>query len=100
LLNSNGSPVLFRCTACNFEEFIPKDIVDYFDIMDGGDPTFPPALIASAVQAKCSPFIMSIMTALFTNYNLFVLLFLSFVRQLLFAPFPQIPFRSCFYAVS
>jgi hypothetical protein len=34
--------ILFRCTACNFEEDIPKDVVDYFDIMDGGDPSVPP----------------------------------------------------------
>ena len=34
--------ILFRCTTCNSEERIPKDVVDYFDIMDGGDPAFPP----------------------------------------------------------
>jgi len=39
---SNQSNVLFRCTKYNFEEQIPKDVVDYFDIMDGGDPSFPP----------------------------------------------------------
>jgi hypothetical protein len=36
------TPVLFRCTTCGFEELIPKNVVDYFDVMDGGDPTFPP----------------------------------------------------------
>jgi len=55
LLNSNGSPVLFRCTACNFEEFIPKDIVDYFDIMDGGDPTFPPRFDCQRCSGKMQP---------------------------------------------
>ena len=38
----NNSSVLFRCTDCGFEELIPKDVVDFFDICDGGDPTFPP----------------------------------------------------------
>ena len=39
---NNPSTVLFRCTTCNFEEKVPKDVVDFFDIMDGGDPSFPP----------------------------------------------------------
>jgi len=39
---TNDSSVLFRCTTCNFEELIPKDVVDFFDIMDGGNPSFPP----------------------------------------------------------
>ena len=34
--------VLFKCNNCNAEERIPKDVVDYFDIMDGGDPSVPP----------------------------------------------------------
>lgn len=38
----DDSAILFRCTTCDFEESIPKDIVDFFDIMDGGDPSFPP----------------------------------------------------------
>ena len=35
-------PILFRCTTCNSEECIPKSVVDLFDVMDGGDPSFPP----------------------------------------------------------
>lgn len=42
MAKTNDAPVLFRCTTCNFEELIPKEIVDYFDLMDGGDPSFPP----------------------------------------------------------
>jgi hypothetical protein len=34
--------IRFRCAACNAEELIPKSVVDFFDIMDGGDPFFPP----------------------------------------------------------
>ncbi len=47
----NDSPILFRCTTCNFEEFIPKEVVDFFDIMDGGDPTFPPRFDCSCCSA-------------------------------------------------
>jgi len=42
LKKDNDQSVLFRCLKCKFEELIPKDVVDYFDIMDGGDPTVPP----------------------------------------------------------
>jgi hypothetical protein len=38
----DAKPVLFRCLDCNFEELIPKDVVDFFDIMDGGDCSVPP----------------------------------------------------------
>lgn len=34
--------VRFKCPKCGSEENIPKDVVDYFDIMDGGDPLVPP----------------------------------------------------------
>jgi len=34
--------IQFRCASCGFEEAIPKSVVDFFDILDGGDPTFPP----------------------------------------------------------
>jgi len=34
--------VRFRCASCNSEEMIPKEVVDFFDIMDGGDPSVPP----------------------------------------------------------
>lgn len=34
--------IKFKCTQCGFEEDIPKGVVDYFDIMDGGDPLVPP----------------------------------------------------------
>ena len=39
---STDLPVLFKCNNCNFEEQIPKEVVDYFDIIDGGDPSVPP----------------------------------------------------------
>ena len=42
MTDSNDSLILFKCTTCNSEENIPKDVVDFFDLMDGGDPSFPP----------------------------------------------------------
>ena len=39
---NNDSSVLFRCTICHFEERIPLEVVEFFDVMDGGDTTFPP----------------------------------------------------------
>lgn len=41
-METQDTPILFRCTKCNFEEYIPKEVVDFFDIMDGGDPSFQP----------------------------------------------------------
>jgi hypothetical protein len=36
--------VLFVCNTCNFEEFIPKDVIEFFDVVDpdiqGAPPTF------------------------------------------------------------
>ena len=26
--------VLFVCNNCNFEEYIPKDVIDFFDVVD------------------------------------------------------------------
>jgi hypothetical protein len=48
---NNQSNVLFRCVKCNFEEQIPKEVVDYFDIMDGGDPSFPPRFDCQACNS-------------------------------------------------
>jgi len=48
--------ILFRCTTCNFEENIPKDVVDFFDVMDGGDPAVPPRFdCQSCVRGKMHP---------------------------------------------
>lgn len=52
----NDSHILFRCTACNFEELIPKEVADYFDIMDGGDHLFPPRFDCQAcISGKMQP---------------------------------------------
>jgi hypothetical protein len=53
--SSNPQHVLFRCIICNFEEQIPKDVVDYFDIMDGGDPSIPPRFDCQSCSGKMQP---------------------------------------------
>lgn len=34
--------VKFKCLSCSKIEEIPRDVVEYFDEMDGGDPSVPP----------------------------------------------------------
>ena len=40
--NSNKSKVRFICLQCNVEEDIPKEVVEYCDVMDDGDINVPP----------------------------------------------------------
>ena len=37
----NGQ-VSYRCCQCNRHEDIPADVVNFFDVMDPGDPSVPP----------------------------------------------------------
>jgi len=52
---NSDSPVLFRCTTCNFEEYIPKEVVDFFDLMDGGDTSVPPRFDCQSCSGKMQP---------------------------------------------
>jgi len=47
----NETLILFRCTTCNFEENIPKSVVDFFDIMDDGDTSVPPRFDCQACSS-------------------------------------------------
>ena len=51
----NTEAVHFRCLKCNFEEWVPKEIVDFFDIMDTGDPTVPPRFDCQLCTGKMEP---------------------------------------------
>lgn len=53
--NSNDSFILFKCTSCGFEENIPKEVVDFFDLMDGGDPLVPPRFDCQMCTGKLYP---------------------------------------------
>lgn len=47
--------IAFKCTKCGFKEDIPKDVVDYFDLMDLGDPTVPPRFDCQKCEGKMEP---------------------------------------------
>ena len=55
MAKTKSSLVQFRCTPCHFEESIPKEVVDYFDIMDGGDPSVPPRFDCQACHGLMLP---------------------------------------------
>ena len=41
-LPGNEPLISFRCNCCSFVEQIPKSVVDFFDVIDGGDASVPP----------------------------------------------------------
>lgn len=47
--------ITYKCPKCNFKEDIPKEVVDYFDIMDAGDPTVPPRFDCQQCEGKMIP---------------------------------------------
>jgi hypothetical protein len=54
--NANNSKyILFKCMKCNIEERIPKEVVDFFDIMDTGDPSVPPRFDCQNCTGKMQP---------------------------------------------
>ena len=49
ITNDDGDLMIrFRCTSCNFEEYFPQDVVEFFDDFDDGDPDFPPRFDCSS----------------------------------------------------
>jgi len=38
----NKNSVLFKCNNCNYEEFIPKDVIEFFDVVDPSIQGAPP----------------------------------------------------------
>jgi len=49
------SMIQFRCTTCGFEESISKDVVDFFDVMDGGDSSVPPRFDCQTCSGQMQP---------------------------------------------
>ena len=41
-LKKEEKQILFKCGGCGIEEYIPEDVVSYFDIIDDGDTSVPP----------------------------------------------------------
>jgi len=42
MTHQKKSSYTYRCTHCGCEEDIPKGVVDFFDVLDPGDPSVPP----------------------------------------------------------
>ena len=47
--------VTYKCPKCNFKEDIPKEVVDYFDLTDLGDPSVPPRFDCQRCGGKMEP---------------------------------------------
>lgn len=50
-----GKTIRFVCLQCKVEEDIPSGVVNYFDIMDGGDPTVPPRFSCEVCGGEMVP---------------------------------------------
>jgi len=42
LLGIGNRSIRYVCLSCNTKEDIPRDVVEYFDILDPGDNRIPP----------------------------------------------------------
>jgi len=49
------SEVLYRCPSCGAEEYIPKNVVMEFDILDGGDTSVSPRFKCEKCPADMEP---------------------------------------------
>jgi hypothetical protein len=47
--------VTYRCLQCNTEEEIPEEVVQYFDLVDPGDPTVPPRFACEKCGGEMRP---------------------------------------------
>jgi len=52
---NNSESILFKCLKCNSQERIPKEVVDFFDIMDTGDTSVPPRFDCQLCSGKMQP---------------------------------------------
>lgn len=51
----NNSYILYKCPSCSSTENIPKDVVDFFDLMDDGDPSVPPRFACQKCSSQMNP---------------------------------------------
>lgn len=47
--------ITYRCLQCNVEEEIPEEVVQYFDLVDPGDPTIPPRFTCEKCGEEMRP---------------------------------------------
>lgn len=46
---------MFRCLGCGTEELIPREVVEEFDFMDGGDLSVPPRFNCEKCPEQMEP---------------------------------------------
>ncbi|SHJ81210.1 hypothetical protein, partial [Desulfofundulus thermosubterraneus] len=54
-LLEKGATITYRCLQCNVEEEIPEEVVQYFDLVDPGDPTMPPRFACEKCGGEMHP---------------------------------------------
>lgn len=55
-LKAGGKEMIkYICLQCNIEEDIPKEVVDYCDIMDDGDISVPPRFSCQVCGGEMRP---------------------------------------------
>lgn len=47
--------ILYKCLGCGEEELIPREVVEEFDIMDGGDLSIPPRFSCENCPEEMEP---------------------------------------------
>jgi hypothetical protein len=47
--------VNFRCVECGLEEMIPREVVEEFDLIDGGDLSVPPRFNCTQCPGQMEP---------------------------------------------
>lgn len=47
--------LLFKCLGCGMEELIPRDVVEEFDFLDGGDTSVPPRFKCEQCPEQMEP---------------------------------------------
>ncbi len=53
--NKLEANIIFRCLGCKEEEAIPREVVEEFDFMDGGDLSVPPRFSCEKCPEQMEP---------------------------------------------
>jgi hypothetical protein len=54
-LKDTEQTITYHCLQCDTEEEIPKEVVEYFDLMDSGDPSVPPRFSCERCGGEMRP---------------------------------------------
>jgi len=47
--------ITYYCLQCKVEEDIPEEVIQYFDLIDPGDPTVPPRFTCEKCGGEMRP---------------------------------------------